>query len=186
MKTNHAIRIIGGTCRRSLLPVPDIAGLRPTPDRVRETLFNWLNHLWSSHFEDKSVLDLFAGTGALGFEAASRGAFHVQMVENHPIALANLRATRDKLKLNQVRIHSHDAFLVLSRMDNSRFDLVLLDPPFHQGLIEKVIPYLDQILKPNGLVYVESESKICLPEHYSGIREGKAGQVYYQLFERQP
>ncbi|AIL32483.1 16S rRNA (guanine(966)-N(2))-methyltransferase RsmD [Basilea psittacipulmonis] len=183
--SKYSIRIIGGSCKRSNIPVAEVPGLRPTPNRVRETLFNWLEHLWHHQFQDKSILDLFAGSGALGFEAASRGAFHVQMVENHPVALSNLRQVRDKLKLSQVRIHNHDAYLVLSRMDASRFDLVLLDPPFNEGHIEKVMPYMNGILKPDGLIYIESEHRVTLDDNYLMIREGKAGQVYYQLFQRQ-
>src|SRR5690554_6979115 len=98
----HVIRIVGGQYRRTPIPVPDVAGLRPTPDRVRETLFNWLAYFWGGDFSDKRVLDLFAGTGALGFEAASRGVEHVQMVESDPIALAALRALRTRLNASQI------------------------------------------------------------------------------------
>ncbi|NLY64229.1 MAG: 16S rRNA (guanine(966)-N(2))-methyltransferase RsmD [Alcaligenaceae bacterium] len=179
----HKIRIIGGQFKRTPIPVADIQGLRPTPDRVRETVFNWINHLWDSNYNDKSVLDLFAGTGALGFEAASRGASHVQMVEYNKDALANLRQLRDKLNLQQVRINSGDAMLVLKRMDASRFDLVFLDPPFEKDLIQEVIPYLPGILKPGSLVYMESEKKIRLDLPFELLKEGKAGAVFYQLYQ---
>ena len=182
----HKIRIIGGLFKRTPIPVPDIQGLRPTPDRVRETVFNWINHLWDSEYSDKSVLDLFAGTGALGFEAASRGAGHVQMVEYNKDALANLRQLRDKLDLQQVRINSGDAMLVLKRMDASRFDLVFLDPPFEKDLIQEVIPYLPGILKPGSLVYMESEKKIRLDLPFELLKEGKAGAVFYQLYQLTP
>lgn len=181
--SQHKIRIIGGQYKRTPIPVVDIPGLRPTPDRIRETLYNWLNHLWASNYEDKSILDLFAGTGALGFEAASRGASHVQMVEPNPLALSQLRQLRDKLELNQVRIHSQDALSVLRRMDNSRFDLVLLDPPFGTDLLNQVKPYLPSIVKPGGLVYIESDSPIQLSEEFNLLREAKAGMVYFALFE---
>ncbi|MDY3331242.1 MAG: 16S rRNA (guanine(966)-N(2))-methyltransferase RsmD [Pelistega sp.] len=184
-KTNtpQKVRIIGGDLRRTLIPVADIPGLRPTPDRVRETLFNWIHHLWQGQYHDKSVLDLFAGSGALGFEAASRGVAHVQMVESHPKALQNLRESRDKLKLEQVRIHSHDALLVLSRMDASRFDLVMLDPPFNTDLLAQVKPYLTSIVKSGGLIYIESEQKQTLDGPFELIRESKAGMVFFHLFE---
>lgn len=184
-KTNtpQKVRIIGGDLRRTLIPVADIPGLRPTPDRVRETLFNWIHHLWQGQYHDKSVLDLFAGSGALGFEAASRGVAHVQMVESHPKALQNLREIRDKLKLEQVRIHSHDALLVLSRMDASRFDLVMLDPPFNTDLLAQVKPYLTSIVKSGGLIYIESEQKQTLDGPFELIRESKAGMVFFHLFE---
>src|SRR5690554_7396711 len=126
----HNIRIVGGEYRRTPIPVIDGEGLRPTRDRVRETLCNWLNHFWAGNFSGKRVLDLFAGTGALGFEAASRGAAHVQMVESHPSALSALRALRNKLDALQVRVHAGNALTVVERLDDARFDLVLLDPPF--------------------------------------------------------
>ncbi len=179
----HKVRIIGGQFKRTVIPVADIPGLRPTPDRVRETVFNWINHLWDSHYSDKSVLDLFAGTGALGFEAASRGAEHVQMVEQNRQAMLNLRQIRDKLNLQQVRINSGDAMLVLKRMDASRFDLVFLDPPFHKDLIQEVLPYLPQILKPGSLLYTESEKKIILSPPFELVKEGKAGAVFFQLHQ---
>ncbi len=179
----QAIRIIGGQYRRSLLPVTDASGLRPTSDRIRETLFNWLHHLWDGHFEDKAVLDLFAGTGALGFEAASRGAAHVQMVENNPQALAALRQTRDRLRAEQIRINSADALLVLARMDASKFDLVLLDPPFAGKLFGKIFPFLAHIVKPGGLVYIESDQPEDPGPQFPCLRQGKAGMVHYQLHE---
>ncbi len=177
------IRIIGGNLKRMQIPVADVPGLRPTPDRVRETLFNWVHHLWQGNYQDKSVLDLFAGSGALGFEAASRGVQHVQMVESHPKALQNLRETRDKLNLPQVRIHSHDAIKVLSRMDASRFDLIMLDPPFNTDLLTQVKPFLGAIVKPGGLVYIESEQAQTLDSPFELIRESKAGMVFFHLFE---
>lgn len=177
------VRIIGGDLKRAQIPVADIPGLRPTPDRVRETLFNWIHHLWQGYYQDKSVLDLFAGSGALGFEAASRGVTHVQMVESHPKALQHLRESRDKLKLEQVRIHSHDALHVLARMDASRFDLVMLDPPFNTDLLTHVKPYLPAIVKPGGLVYIESEQTQTLDAPFQLIRESKAGMVFFHLFE---
>ena len=181
--SQHKIRIIGGDFKRTPIPVVDIPGLRPTPDRIRETVFNWLNHLWDSHYADKSVLDLFAGTGALGFEAASRGATHVQMVEPNPLALSQLRQLRDKLELSQVRIHSQDALQVLRRMDASRFDLVFLDPPFGSDLLTQVKPFLPAIVKAGGLVYIESDKPIELSEEFSLLRESKAGMVHFSLFQ---
>ncbi len=177
----RAIRIVGGQFRRTPISVPDVPGLRPTPDRVRETLFNWLTHLWHGDFRDKRVLDLFAGSGALGLEAASRGAAQVQMVENDRQALTALRRLRDKLQADQVRIHAGDALQALARMDASRFDLVLLDPPFGQDWLSRVWPGLPAVLAKGALVYVESESPIIHPEAYTRLREGKAGAVHYVL-----
>jgi 16S rRNA (guanine(966)-N(2))-methyltransferase RsmD len=169
--TNKYIRIVGGQYRRTPIAVIDAPGLRPTPDRVRETLYNWLHHFWGGDFHDKTVLDLFAGTGALGFEAASRGVAHVQMVERDKAALSALRTLRDKLGASQIRIHAGDAMEVLRRMDASRYDLVLLDPPFNQGWLAKVWPLLPGVLADNGLVYVESEAEIDLAG-LSGQAEG--------------
>ena len=177
------IRIIGGTLKRSNLPVVSVEGLRPTPDRVRETLFNWLNYFWDGDFSDKSVLDLFAGSGALGFEAASRGAQHVQMVESHPKAVAALRQFRDKHQLHQVRINDHDARLVLKRMDNSRFHLILIDPPFaDEELLQQSIAALPSICKNGTLVYLESATPVLLPADFEQLRQDQAGASHFYLY----
>ncbi|MGG4775231.1 16S rRNA (guanine(966)-N(2))-methyltransferase RsmD [Alcaligenaceae bacterium 429] len=177
----HTIRIVGGEYRRTPITVPEAAGLRPTPDRVRETLFNWLRHFWQDDFQQKRVLDLFAGSGALGFEAASHGVAHVQMVENNPNAISSLRAIRNKLDALSVRIHAGDALHVLERTEMP-YDLVFLDPPFNQQWLEKVWPLLPRILAPDALVYVESENTITVPEFLTPLREQRAGNVYYSLF----
>ena len=178
---NKYIRIVGGQYRRTPIAVADVAGLRPTPDRVRETLFNWLRHFWQDRFEGKSVLDLFAGSGALGFEAASHGVAHVQMVERDRSALAGLRAVRDKLQADHVRIHAGDALEVLERMDATRYDLVLLDPPFGKDWLSRVWPLLPQVLAPEALVYVESEAPVAFPAGFEVLRQDKAGAVHYHL-----
>jgi len=179
----HLVRIVGGDYRRTPISVVDAPGLRPTPDRVRETLYNWLYHLWDGRFSDKQVLDLFAGTGALGFEAASRGVRHVQMVENHPGAVAALRALRAKLDARNVRIHAGDAAMVVKRLDATRYDLVLLDPPFGMGWLPRLWGQLPQFLTPGGLVYVEAESLAEIPDQYSVIRQSRAGQVHFGLLQ---
>jgi len=177
----HAVRIVGGDYRKTPIPVVDAPGLRPTPDRVRETLFNWLHHFWMGDFAGRRVLDLFAGTGALGFEAASRGVDHVLMAETHPPAVAALRALRDKLGARQVRIHAGDAQVVLDRLDGATFDLVLLDPPFGKGWLDRLWPALPGILRPEGLLYVESESPVQAPPEWEILRSSRAGQVYFNL-----
>jgi len=178
----HTIRIVGGDYRRTPITVVGAAHLRPTPDRVRETLFNWLQHLWSGRFDDKSVLDLFAGSGALGFEAASRGAAFVQMVENHRTAVSALRALRDKLGATCVRIHAGDAESVLQRA-HARFDLILLDPPFAQDWFGRLWGKLPARLNPAGLVYAEAPEPIAVPEGFTRLRQGRAGQVHFHLFQ---
>ena len=177
----HTIRIVGGEYRRTPITVPEAAGLRPTPDRVRETLFNWLRHFWGDDFQQKRVLDLFAGSGALGFEAASHGVAHVQMVENNPETISALRAIRNKLDALTVRIHAGDALHVLKRTEMP-YELVFLDPPFNQLWLDKVWPLLPRILAPDALVYVESESAITAPDFLTPLREQRAGNVHYSLF----
>jgi len=178
------IRIVGGQWRRTPIDVPEVVGLRPTPDRVRETLFNWLQHLWQGEFDDKQVLDLFAGSGALGFEAASRGVAYVQMVEQSTEAIASLRKLRDRLGAKNVRIHAGHAKKILTRLDHTRFDLICLDPPFGQqwfpDLLDDVLP----LLNSHGLVYAEAEQIIEPPQSYIALRQGRAGAVHYQLLQR--
>jgi len=177
----HAIRIVGGQYRRTPIPVPDVAGLRPTPDRVRETLFNWLAHFWGNDFSGKRVLDLFAGTGALGFEAASRGVEYVQMVESDPTAVAALRAMRNHLRADSVRIHAGDALHVLERLRSQVFDLVMLDPPFRQNGLDRLWKPVQTILAPDSLVYAESEAPLVPMPPFTPLRQGKAGHVHFYL-----
>ncbi len=184
----HQVRIIGGQWKRTPLPVAAIDGLRPTPDRVRETLFNWLEHLQSRRWDNRRCLDLFAGTGALGFEAASRGAAEVVMVESHPAALKNLQAVRDKLQAQQVLLRRGDAAHVLPTL-TGKFDLIFLDPPYQQRQLPTLLPACLQRLNLDGLVYAESDQPFDLAspdaqEWLSGwqvIRSDKAGQVYFAL-----
>lgn len=153
------IRIIGGAWRRQWLPVPSVGGLRPTADAQRETLFNWLQ----PHLPGARVLDLYAGTGALGFEAASRGAREVWLVERDARASAQLEANRERLGAAQVRIRGDDVARLLSQPpEGGPFDLVFLDPPFGQ---DRVAPTLAALLAqgwlaPGARVYAELESEI--------------------------
>lgn len=178
------IRIVGGEYRRTPIDVQNLPGLRPTPDRVRETLFNWLHHLWQGDFSDKQVLDLFAGSGALGFEAASRGVAYVQMVEKNPAAVAGLRKVRDRLGAKNIRIQSSDAKSTIKRLENTRFDLIFLDPPFGHDWFSHLLDDVLPLLNTDGLVYVESEVTIEAPETYIALRQGRAGAVHYQLLKR--
>ena len=178
------IRIVAGQYRKTRIEVPEVTGLRPTPDRIRETLFNWLTFFWQSEFSDKRVLDLFAGSGALGFEAASRGVAHVQMVESNPMAVSALRKLRDRIGTKLVRIHVGDAREALSRLTETQFDLVFLDPPFGQGWFPNLLEQVYPLLAPQGLVYVECESIVTAPKGYIALRQSRAGAVHYQLFQR--
>lgn len=180
----HLIRIVGGDYRRTPIPVVDSPHLRPTPDRVRETLFNWLTHFWAGDFADKRVLDLFAGTGALGFEAASRGAAHVQLIELAPAALAGLHALQRKLGAVHVHIQAGDALTYLRKPAQPKYDLLMLDPPFGEGWLERLWDSVPHALAPGGLVYLETELKIEeFPAEFTLLRQGKAGQVYFCLLQ---
>lgn len=166
------MRIIGGLWRRRLLEFPDAADLRPTPDRVRETLFNWLGQ----DLTGQVCLDLFAGSGVLGFEAASRGAREVVLVENDGAAVRMLQASRDLLSANQVAIARADALDYL-RNDGRSYDVVFLDPPYRLNLLPRVLPLLGGRLAPGASVYLEAAEIPPLPEGYALHRQEKAGKV---------
>ena len=180
----HQIRIVGGHYRKTPIPVPDGDHLRPTPDRVRETLFNWLAHFWGGSFAGHRALDLFAGTGALGFEAASRGVDVAQLVEQAPAALAGLRAVQARLQAPAVRIHAGDALAYLKALPAPAFDLLMLDPPFGGGWLERVHPLIGRALEPGGLLYLESGTSLsATPPDCLLLRQGRAGQVHYALLQ---
>lgn len=180
----HHVRIVGGTFRRTRIPVPAVAQLRPTPDRVRETLFNWLAHRWQGSLAGRRVLDLFAGSGALGFEAASRGAEEVWLVESSGPALAHLRAMQTRLQAPAIHIHAGDAMAFLQALPRARFDLLLLDPPFAAGWLERLLPWVDRAVLPGGLIYLESEASLTAPPApYHALRQARAGHVHYALWE---
>jgi 16S rRNA (guanine(966)-N(2))-methyltransferase RsmD len=179
----HQIRIVGGHYRRTVIPVPDGDHLRPTPDRVRETLFNWLAHLWDGEFGDHRALDLFAGTGALGFEAASRGVGFVQLVEQAPAALAGLRAVQSRLQSPAIHLHCGDALGYLRTLRDAPFDLILLDPPFGAQWMPKLWPVLPRAMRAGGLLYVEAESAVAPPPGWDVLRQARAGQVHYHLLK---
>jgi len=169
------IRIIGGEFRGRKIAVPERPGLRPTPDRVRETLFNWLGQ----SLEGLSCLDLFAGSGALGFEAASRGAARVVMVEQDRAVFESLRKTRETIGARAVEVVLDDAFAYLRKVQ--AFDVVFLDPPFRQN----ALPAVFQTLKgaPGMRVYVESSEPFAPGGPWRQSKHARAGQVSYQLFE---
>lgn len=189
----HQIRIIGGQWKRTPLPVLDAEGLRPTPDRVRETVFNWLNHLLDGAWENVACLDLFAGTGALGFEAASRGAAKVVMVEANTPAVRQLEATREKLHAEHVSIVRGDALSTAQRLamgtNDASFNVIFLDPPYHQDWLAKMLPACERLLAAGGLVYAESEAPLGTdgaPDwlaRWNVIRADKAGTVFYHLLQ---
>ncbi len=193
----HQVRIIGGRWKRTPLPVLAADGLRPTPDRVRETVFNWLTHVLDGRWEAVRCLDLFAGTGALGFEAASRGAASVLMVEAHTPAVRQLEATRDKLGATEVSIVRGDALTttqgLIARSGTHQFDLIFLDPPYHLDWLAKMLPLCRSLLAAGGIVYVEAESALeagwqgqpapAWLEGWTVLRADRAGMVFYHLLQ---
>jgi 16S rRNA (guanine(966)-N(2))-methyltransferase RsmD len=180
------VRIIGGQWKRTPLPVLDAQGLRPTPDRVRETVFNWLTHLFDGAWEGIACIDMFAGTGALGFEAASRGAARVVMIEDNPAAVRQLQAIKDKLKASHVDIVRGDATLKAQSLGKAAFQLIFLDPPYHQDWLPKILPLCAPLLSPVGLVYAESELplKDDVLQAWEVVRADKAGMVFYHLLRQ--
>ena len=177
MKRNR-VRIISGAWRSRLVSFPPIKDLRPTPDRVRETLFNWLGQ----DLTGKDCLDLFAGSGALGFEAASRGARRVVMVERDPAVFRALAASRGQLDAAAVELRRADALEFL-RADEGSYDVVFLDPPFKAGYWARVAPLLAPRLNAGALVYYESAARPGLPAGWEEWRHGQAGRVRYQLLK---
>ncbi|MGN6388621.1 MAG: 16S rRNA (guanine(966)-N(2))-methyltransferase RsmD [Burkholderiaceae bacterium] len=184
----HRIRIVGGQWKRTPLTVVDGAGLRPTPDRVRETVFNWLVHLLGDDWSSLRCLDLFAGSGALGFEAASRGAADVLMVEQNPAAVRQIEAVKTRLGATQVEVRRGDALTALQRLAGARrFDLVFADPPYGAGWLETILPTCRAILRDGGLLYVESEMPLAGGDapawlhEWDIVRAGRAGMVHFHL-----
>jgi 16S rRNA (guanine(966)-N(2))-methyltransferase RsmD len=179
----HEIRIIGGQWRRSLLPVPDLPGLRPTPDRVRETLFNWLGQ----DLTGWSVLDAFAGTGVLGFEAASRGAETVLLLERETRLVAGLTASKAKLGASAVTITQADAMAWMKRAP-AQFDLVFLDPPFDANLFESALAASLNCVVPQGWIYLEASAPFdaaSLAERGLELyRHSRAGAVHAHLIRK--
>ena len=185
-RSSHRIRIIGGQWRRTQLPVADLPGLRPTPDRVRQTVFDWLAHLLGGDCHGLRVLDACAGTGALGLEAASRGAQQVDLLEPQPVARRNLVQIVARLGAEQtLRVHADRAEQWLSRVSGQPYDLILLDPPFGQGWLERLLPLAAHRLAPGGLVYAEAEYQLA-PEGWEVLRHLKAGAVHAHLLAVAP
>ncbi|MGJ8668137.1 MAG: 16S rRNA (guanine(966)-N(2))-methyltransferase RsmD [Oceanococcus sp.] len=175
------LRLIAGHWRGRVLPVAELPELRPTPNRVRETLFNWL----APDIEGIRVLDMFAGTGALGFEALSRGAGHVTLLESHPAAIRQLQASARTLDVSAERIdiHSGDAFANLARL--GQFDLVFLDPPFPADLWHQALAALPPHLAPGHRVYLESPRNWAPPTDngWQVRKEKKAADVAFRLLD---
>ena len=181
LKPSGEIRIIGGQFRRTKLTVPNHPGLRPTPDRVRETLFNWLGQ----DLTGWRCADVFAGTGVLGFEAASRGAADVLLCEQDPGLVVQLKAVQARLKADTVRIERGDGLSALKRLDAGSMQLVLIDPPFDSSAFEPALKAAAQAISPTGLVYLEAprvwQDDELLLLGLKVHRSAKAGAVHFHL-----
>jgi 16S rRNA (guanine966-N2)-methyltransferase len=180
----NKLKIIGGNWRSRTIIFADAPGLRPTPARVRETLFNWLQN----DFIGKRCLDLYAGSGALSFEAASRGAKSVIQVENNPLACRALKENAVKLAAEQVKIVQMDVFRYLAG-DAEPFDVVFIDPPFSMALAVQTCQWLEEKdwLSKHAKIYVEAESTLKLegmPPYWRQLKSKVAGEVGYHLFDR--
>lgn len=190
-KGSNQLRIIGGEWRGRKLCFPDVPNLRPTPDRVRETIFNWLAPM----INGAHCLDLFAGSGALGFEALSRGAEHATFVDSHKKATQEIQNNLSLLNANnKANIFSMDGVKFLSHekfktTEVKKYDLVFLDPPYHLDLMQKVVPVLEENdwLADNAMLYLEIEKRQSLPTlpiNWQQLKEKTAGEVNYFLFQR--
>jgi 16S rRNA (guanine966-N2)-methyltransferase len=176
------VRIIAGRLRGSRIDVPAASGLRPSADRVRETLFNWL----APHLHGAHCLDLFAGSGALGFEAASRGAARVTMLERDPHAAAQLRATAVRLGVAEAEIIAEDALRWLGRAPQPSYGIAFVDPPFDAGLHQRTLEALAPWLAPEAWIYVESarDTVPTVAPDWQLHREGHTREVRYALYRR--
>jgi 16S rRNA (guanine966-N2)-methyltransferase len=178
------LRIIAGEWRSRQLPIPEIEGLRPTPDRVRETLFNWIN----AYLPGAVCGDLFCGSGALGLEALSRGAKHMTFVDNSRVVSQQMQANLATLgATDSANVVAQNAAVFLDTVTPHAMDIVFLDPPFRKGWLAQIIPLLEKgWLAGQALVYIEMEKEAdlpTLPSHWSLLKEKVAGQLVYRLFE---
>ena len=176
--TTNQVRINAGVWRSRLLKFPAVEGLRPTPERVRITVFNWLGQ----NLAGKTCLDLFAGTGAFGFEALSRNANNVTMVENSRQAYQSLLQNKILLKADNCQISNQDALLFF-RNNTQKFDVIFCDPPYQKGWLDKLLPLLNQHLSNDGMLYVEAEYAIQSDATWQVKKQDKAGNVVYHLLQ---
>lgn len=177
----NQIRINAGVWRSRLLKFPDAEGLRPTPERVRQTVFNWLGQ----DLTGKNCLDLFAGTGAFGFEALSRNAKSVVMVENATTAFKSLLQNQTLLYAQNCQIHHLDALQFLSQ-NTQKFDIIFCDPPYNKDWLNKILPLLNPHLAADCIVYIEAEFEVLSNDTWQVIKQNKAGNVYYHLLKLNP
>jgi 16S rRNA (guanine966-N2)-methyltransferase len=184
LSTPGEVRIIGGMWKRSKLSVLAKPGLRPTPDRVRETLFNWLGQ----DLTGLRCVDVFAGSGALGFEAASRGAADVLLIEQDAQLVAKLQESKTRLKAGAIRIHRGDGSALLRSLPKASIDVIFLDPPFDSGLFLKAIGAAAGVLSAQGAIYLEApeawKDEQLAPFELKIVKQGKAGAVHFHLLKQ--
>lgn len=179
------VRIIGGQWRSRKLPVSDVEGLRPTTDRVKETVFNWL----APYVTDAHCLDLFAGSGGLSFEALSRYAASALLIEKDRGAAKQLQANLATLKCQNAKVTNQDSLSILNKPATQKFDLVFIDPPFRKNLLEQSCQLLEtnQWLSEEAVIYIEVESELStptMPANWHCLKTKQAGQVSFSLWKR--
>jgi len=178
----NTVRIKEGEWRSRLIKFPDATGLRPTPERVRQTVFNWLGQ----ELTGQTCLDLFAGTGVMGFEALSRGASSVTLVEKSMPAYKALLVNKQLLKAEQAQVLDQDAMLFI-KTNQQKFNLIFLDPPYNQQWLPKVLPLLASHLSADGFIYAEAEYAIDdnadFAKGWQVVKQSKAGNVFYHLLK---
>ncbi|TAG48607.1 MAG: 16S rRNA (guanine(966)-N(2))-methyltransferase RsmD [Betaproteobacteria bacterium] len=173
----NQLRIIGGTHKRRIIKFADAEGLRPTPDRVRETLFNWLGQ----DLTGKRCLDAFSGSGAMAFEAASRNASQVMAIESSRKVADAISQNQRLLALNNLKLVNGDAFAFMTAT-TERFDVIFLDPPFAQDWWKRLAPLVERIAQPGAMIYCEYASELIEFGTFTRLKQGRAGMVHYHLF----
>ncbi|MDO9234026.1 MAG: 16S rRNA (guanine(966)-N(2))-methyltransferase RsmD [Methylotenera sp.] len=177
-KKLNTVRINAGEWRSRLLKFPEAEGLRPTPERVRQTVFNWLGQ----DLTGLNCLDLFAGTGVMGFEALSRNAKSTVLVEKTPVVYKAILENKTTLQASNAQVLNADALSFIAK-NQQLFDVVFLDPPYNQGWLDKVLPLLPAHLTKDALVYVEAEYAIKPTDAWQVVKQSKAGNVFYHLLK---
>lgn len=177
-KKQNIVRINAGKWRSRLIKFPDSEGLRPTPDRVRQTVFNWLGQ----DLTGNNCLDLFAGTGAMGFEALSRNAKQLVMVEYAKPVARSLKQNQALLEAENCQIKNMDALEFLANSQQS-FDIIFCDPPYQKQWLDKLLPMLVQHLTQDGVLYIEAEYEVQPNAQWQVFKHGKAGNVFYHLLK---
>jgi len=178
------LRIIAGQWRSQRIPIPDAPGLRPTTDRTRETLFNWL----APHIVQANCLDICSGSGIFGFEALSRGAAHVTLVDKSSRVTKHLQEQKQKFKTEKAEIICADVVQWLSQPATQQYDIAFIDPPFTDHLLQSICQPLaeNEWLKPQALIYLEMAltESLSLPKEWEQLKEQKAGKVRYELWRK--